>query len=535
MTKTRCVLWSLCGKLFFLKFQMKLHVFYIMFFLLTTGLMAQDKVQAEKVKVEFSNVLLHTSLRNKEKSTTEVELVIPTSQPSAKCWNFRAWETNHPMREAIELLEVGVSYQINHFIITGEAYLNADKNQREILSKITKEYNIQLIIKSATFKTPLKKGDLEDLEEYAAVKNADVLISIDNSLSFNNDITLDYLKKILATIKNKNKKIYCDSFSRDEGFLNALQQLNDSRIIPSINWTKGNWSLTAPLNTLIGKCEGNSIIRMDVSLDNFGNNEILAILPDYIGYRQTQCLEANKNILGFSMNFGTGITSFGTLNAINIFTMAEFLLNKEKDLDIINDNWFTAAYGHKDGLEIMNSTANSANILRQSLYINNSGDVEYSKNITPTPLQELLTAGTLSSWCKFKKGSNYKSSSIFKEKIRAKELIDVLEKNYKAFISNKKISNSAVTILQIQKTKEMVEMMQDYTSIFLQAQQEAIGPADLEILKPHIKKFPAIENSIKELKEIYIEKKPDILELIPQENLPTYLQKEIKTEKSNPG
>ena len=494
------------------------------------SLIAQDKVQAEKIKVEFSNDLLHPTLRNKEKSTTEVDVVIPTSQPSAKCWNFRAWETNHSMREAIELLEVGVSYQINQFIITGEAYLNADKSQREILSKITKEYNIQLILKSATFKLPLKKGELEDLEEYSAVKNADILISIDNNLSFNNDTTLDYLKKILASIKNKNKKIYCDSFSRDEGFLNALQQLNDTRIIPAINWTKGNWSLTAPLNTLISKYDGNSIIRMDVSLENLGNNEILAILPDYIGFRQTQCLEANKNITGFTMNFGSGITSFGTLNAINIFTMTEFLLNKEKDLDIINDNWFTAAYGHKDGLEIMNTTANSANILRQSLYINNSEDLEFTKNIMPTPLQELLTAATLTSWCKLKKGSNFKSSSIFKEKLRAKELIDVLEKNYKGFVSNKKISDSAVTFTQIQKTKDMVEMLQDYTSLFLQAQQESLEPSHLETLKPHIKKFPAIENSIKEFKEIYIEKKPDILELIPQENLPAYMQKDAKSD-----
>jgi hypothetical protein len=388
-----------------------------------------------------------------------------------------------------------------------------------------------LIIKSATFKLPLKKSDLEDLEEFSDVKGTDVLISIDNSVSLSPEQSVEYLKKILPSIKNKNKKIYCEAFSRDESFLQALQQINDTRITPVFNWTKRIWSLTAPINPLIGKYEGPSVVRMDASLENLGKNEILALLQDYIGFRQTQCLEASKNIQGFSMDFGSGITSFGTMNAVNIYTMAEFLLSRDKDLDIINNNWFTTQYGHKEGLEIMNATASSANILRQSLYVNNSSEIEFTKSLIPIPLAQLLTAGSLDSWCKIKKIKSFKSSALYKEKLRAKESIDVLEKNYQALATNKKLLDGKVTLSQIQRTREMVEMMQDYTSLFLQAQFEPLENTQIETLKPHLKKFPELENSIKDLKEIYVAKKPEALEAIPQENLPHYLQKETKTDK----
>lgn len=510
---------------------MKLLVSFFLLVFLCGGLFAQEKVQAEKIKVSLSNSLLHAAIRDKDKNTTDVEIVIPTSQPSAKGWNFRAWETNHPIKEAIELLEVGISYQINCFIISFEAFQNADTNQKDLIFKITKEFNIQLIIKTTTFKLPINKSDLDDLEDFSSNKNIDVLLCIESKLSLMPDQTTEYLKKILASIKNKDKRIYCEAYSRDESFLQTLQQLNDPRIIPVLNWTKHHWSLTAPLNPLISKYEGNSIVRMDVALENLGKNEILALLQDYIGFRQTQCLEASKNIQGFIMDFSSGITSFGTLNAVNIYTMSEFLLKRDKDLDIINNNWFTSLYGHQDGLEIMNITSSSANILRKSLYVNNSSEIEFTKSLTPISLSQLLSSSSLDSWCKLKKIKAYKNSALFKEKLQAKESIDVLEKNYKSFIANKKVFDSKVSLSQIQRTKEMVDMMQDYTSLFLQAQFEPLEPKQLEILKPHQKKFPELEKAINDLKEIYINKKPEVLEGIPQENLPHYLQKEVKPEK----
>lgn len=505
---------------------MKLFALYISFIFVTNGLLAQDKVQAEKIKWEVSNKLLHPLIQNKEKEKTEIELVIPTSQPSAKCWKYRAWETSHSIKEALDLLEIGISYQINCFIISGESLQSADKSQKVKLFNIAKEFNIQIIIKSATFSLPIKKSDLEDLEDFANTKGADVLISIDSSLKFSNEKTIEFLNAILSFVKNKEKKIYCEAFSRDESFLQALQQINDSRIIPIFNWTKGHWSLLADLNPLISKYEKNSVVRMDASLENFGKNKTLALLQDYIGYRQTQCAEVSKNIQGFTMDFGKDLTSFGTLNAVNIFTMVEFLLNRDKDLDIINNNWFTAQYEHKDGLEILNITSTVANILRQSLYANNSSEIQTTKELIPVRVSELLISGSLDSWCKLNKNHSYKNNVLYKEKLRAKELIDVLEKNYKNFIASKKnFLNSAVTLSQIQRTKEMVEMNYDYTAVFLQAQFKPLESNQLEILDIHERKFPELEFAIKDLKSIYKDNEPEALEQIPQENLPPYLRK----------
>ena len=504
--------------------ELGLHCGFL-FFLCFNILSAQDKVQAEKIKFQLSNTLLHPLIQNNDKSTTEIEIIIPSIEPSAKSWNFRAWETAHPMKEALELLAVGISYQITAFIISGETYQNADKTQREALLKLTKEYKIQLIIKSATFGLPIKKNDLDDLDDFASIRGADILICINNNVNLSPEKTIDYFKKILDPIKNKEKKIYCEAFSKDDNYLQALQQIKDPRIIPVFNWTKRVWSLTAPLNPLIGKYEDSSAIRMNASLENFGNNEILALLQDYIGYRQTQCMEASKNIQGFIMDFGSSMTCFGSINAVNIYTMSELLLNRDKDMDIINNNWFTAQYGHKEGQEIFNITAGSTNILRQVLYANNSSEIEYTKSLTPIALTQLLSSGSLDSWCKLKKAKTFRNCSLFKEKLQAKEAVEVLEKNYKAFIANKKSADTEITLNQILSTKEMVSMMFDYTGLFLQAQFEPLETNQLNNLKSYSKKFPAIENSIQDLKAIYIDKKADSLEAIPQENLPSYLQK----------
>ena len=456
------------------KKKIKLAVFFVVLVFSKHMLFAQDKVQSEKIKYQVINELLHPLIQDKTKSTTELEIVIPTTEPTNKSWAFRAWETNHSMKEALSLLEIGISYQINTFIVSGEKFQKSDKNLKENILNLIKEFKIHLIIKSATFSLPLKKNDLDNLEDMANIRGADVLISIDNNFNLSQEQTIQYLIKILAPLKNKEVKIYCESFSKDDSFLQALQHINDPRIIPVFNWTKRVWSLTAPLNPMITKYSGNSIIRMDASLENFGKNEILALLQDYIGYRQTQCDEASKDIQGFVMDFGSGMTSFGTLNAVNIYTMAELLLNREKDLDIINNNWFTSQYGHKEGQEILNITFASTNIIRLALYANNSGELEFTKSLTPVPLIQLLGSATLDSWCKIKKVKSYKNCALYKEKLQSKETIELLEKKYKGFISSKKISDSAVTLDQILKTKEMVSMMIDYTAVFLQTQMEPL-------------------------------------------------------------
>jgi len=507
-------------------FSLKTWAIFVCLLLPCLNTIAQDRIQAEKIKFEISNELIHPLLQNKEKKKTEIDLVIPTSQPSNKNWAVRAWETDHPIELAIDLLEIGISYQINTFIMNGGEYLNANKTQIEKIQSICKDFNVQLILKSALFSLPLKKDELDELEDISKVKNVNLLISIDRNLSLSPDQTTEYLSKLLESIKNKNIRIYCDAFSRDENFQKTIQQLGDSRVIPIFNWTKRIWSLTAATHPLIATYEGMSLVRMNVSLENFGENEILAMLQDYIGFRQTECSEIAKNLQGFSMNFGNKMTSFGSLNAVNIYTMSEFLLNRSKDLDIINNNWFTAQYGHKDGLEIMNITSSSAVILRQALYANNNGDIEFTNNLIPNSLLSLLTAGSLQSWAKIKNLKTIKSCALYKEKLNAKETIVVLEKNYKHFIANKKFTDSILTLDQIAKTKEIVEMIYDFTALFIQAQLEPINTADLDILNRHIKKYPTFENIKKELQSIYIDKKPEFLEKIPQENLPAYLQKQ---------
>ncbi|PCJ57775.1 MAG: hypothetical protein COA79_14930 [Planctomycetota bacterium] len=515
------------------------NIFIFIFLLTSLNCVYAESLKSEKVTFELDNEIVHPELKNKKekKQTVSVDIIIPTSAPSKNAWLHRIWESDYKLKKSIQLLEIGISYQINGIIINGEDYLKANIKEKKIFSKLCNEYNVNVILKSPKFGLPIKSSQLNIFKKLSNDPIANGVLITFSPITLSEKQTQQYFDLVYNAVTNKNLPIYIEPFSTHNYFLQALASAKNKNILPVQNWVEPKWSLTAPFSSRIEKFKNPQILRMDISLKQFGNNNSFALMQDYIGYRHTQCLEKAPNAHGMIVSFGNQFTSFGTMNAINIYTISELLLDKEKDIDEINYQWFTAMYGEKTGDALFELTSNSINIIRKTIYIRGNYNSNFSSKMLPTPPKHFLTNTNFSQWFKINKKLSTTATLIYREKIWANELVTKLFNEYTDFSKKHKLLDSKISLIQIKNLKTKVELYKCWTKLLLTAQHHRIKKDNSDLLKlnKYLKFFPELKPTLGNFEEIYILHKKDSITLIPKENLPSHINKILKdsTKKKN--
>lgn len=505
---------------------------FLLFFLIRLN---ADNLKTEKVRFELDKDLVHPTLYDKNNKTSKVgiDIVIPTSPVTKDAWKLRVWECQYNLTKSIQLLEIGISYQINAFILSAEQYLKADKIDQKKFSDLCKEYKIKVYFSSPKFGIPLKSSQLKTLKDICNIPITSGVLLNFKKISLSEKQTKQYLDLIYNSITNKKLEIFVEPFSIHSFFMKALNSIKNDKVIPVQNWVDNKWSLTAPFSTRIKNHKKPQLVRMDISLEQYGENRSFALMQDYIGFRQTQCLEVAPNALGIIVSFGDSITSFGTMNAINIYTISELLLDKEKDIDIINYQWFSTMYGEKVGDALFELTANTINIIRKTIYIREHSDTRFSDKMIPMTPEQFLTYTQFDKWFKVNRKKAISATLIYREKIWAEELINKLLKNYTRFSKKNNLKDRKITLAQMAYLKKKVTLFKHWTKLLLKAQYHTIKKNDIDLakLKGLLKTNPSLKSSLDSFAEIYIDQKKETISSIPLEHLPAYISNKLKQAK----
>lgn len=495
----------------------------IAFFLSCNALHAQaaKKIMAEKINFNLPNKMLHKSIHDKSKPSSEIQVIIPTDLNTDDAWAFRGWSSDFIDQEAVSLLELAISFGANQFVLSSECLLKSSPENLEKIKSYCNDYKITLLAKSPKFGMPINASDLEIL---TAVSQSKLIKGI--IFDFKGDFVLDeaptheLLQLLLSRIANKDLKIISNSFGIPLYFNKAVSSL---KLASSIQMTARNPSLVAELNPQIQQIEGEKIVTWDASLSEYGQNQNIAVLSDYIGYRMTQLLSLEKQPSGVLIDFGNSITPFGTINEINNYCVNQLMLSKKKDVDFINYEWFTAKFGEKSSVKIWELLANSINVIRKTNYIAQLDYPLMLRNEMVSPIT-LLQNSELKKWLPTSQQKEPLRSWAYRDKLSAKEIIKQINEETKHFDNIPEIKNAKDLNHLIKSQQETTAKALAWTELLLTAMTNKISK-DNPLWQKYSNKYKEdLEKTyLKDFVEIFINGNPDYIDLIPEENKPVYL------------